>query len=113
MIDYGKWTLEADPSKVGSQNKHVLKNSKKLDEYFLQVVKIIVVTMLRNGDTKSLQILIKVSFCYELIFDGLPTTHMTLHKKIKQKWSYRKHFLGGKNLSLVNSFQKKSLWLLA
>ena len=38
--------------------------------------------MLRNGDMKSLEILVKVSFPYGLIFNGLPTTDLIVHKKI-------------------------------
>ena len=81
-IDYGKWTLEAGPSKVRLRNKHVFKNSQKFRDYFLRVIKIIVVTVLRNGHMKSLEILVKVSFPYGPIFSGLPTTDLIVHKKI-------------------------------
>ena len=67
---------------ISPRNKKVLKNSQKLGDYFSRVVKIIVVVVLRKGDTKSLQILIKVSFPYGLILDGLPTSYLIVHKKI-------------------------------
>ena len=67
---------------ISSRNKQVLKNSQKLEYYFSRVVKIVVVVVLRKGDTKPLKILIKVSFPYGLILDGLPTSYLIVHKKI-------------------------------